>query len=926
MFSTVKEQLDLVEVAEDLLQVPFKKCGDTNWEPENATCPHCGHKDCYRIKKDGTDSFYKCFSCDERGDVITMVQKLVKTESGEEMTSKEAAKWLAKKYNIKLPRDYSPVQEAMDLAANYYHQCFLEAGACAELGGMTPVQYQKEKRHHSDDSFQQFQVGWSDGKLADFLESMGVAPEIIQQSGLINKASKDFLPAKAFIYPHRVKGRVSHFTFKDPLKQKEWQLPNKAKLNGHCFYNSDSLRRVGPVIVVEGENDCISVQEASWTGPILCCNGSISQTQLEWMGLNLQDRDVITIFDTDAAGDKYRTKVGNVKGFKSLHQVKLGNGLKDIDEYLKGGGDLAGALESVVQNGAGSQESGGVEVEGDAQQSPILEFKGAYYKTKLNKDGDPYKIKLTNFTIKLLNIFIRGSAREREIVIVREDGKSSDPLMIPSEAKVSLKPFKTLVANAIDASFYGKEEDMTAIWEHVYRTSKEVIVHLPECVGYVKEFKGWLFGDGFVSDTGSVYKPDENGVIWVQNKTIGLRAQTIETNGGGDDQAGVPKLMTEMSSDERETLIGSVLEQLAQNLGQAGAAVNIMAWAWASVYSEKLYSSFGHFPFIYQWGTGGRGKTTIQKWVLAFYDMDQHGWTPANQLNSGVSFSRKLSYYSSLPMCVDEVKLEKPIQDMYGTFRSWYNRGGRTVAADGTGIKTQAVRSSIMFGGEDQFADPSTRQRCIHVRIPKSGREDKESYRWIDGRRRDLPAIGYHWILDSTRSSWTDVVSEVKRLDTVLREGGISSRTSLNWAMIAYFGLKLCKQYMPEFNYMEYMFSAAKEDVERQAEDNTLTEFWNVVEGLQAAGESPKINSTHLRRDGDKLHVWFAEVFRIVQKEEIRKDAFSKRAVMESLREEEYFMEEARQNLGMNEAQRRVFTLDLTRAPEVVQQIAATLA
>lgn len=928
MFSTLKEQLDLVEVAEDLLQVSFKKIGDVNWAPESETCPHCGHKDCYRIKKDGADSFYKCFSCDARGDVISMVQALVqKPDNVEEWGPKEAGQWLAKKYNIKLARDYSPVQEAMDLAAQYYHTCFLEAGACAELGGMTPVQYQKDKRHHTEDSFQQFQIGWSDGKLGEFLEAMGIPAEIIAQSGLVNKAGKDFFPAKVFIYPHKVKGRVSHITFKDPLKQKDWQLKNVNKLNGHAFYNSDSLRRDGPVIVVEGENDLISVEEADWLGPIICCNGSISQSQLEWMELNLSGRDVLTIYDSDAAGDKYRDKTKkHSRSFKSLTQIKVGNGLKDIDEYLKQGGDLAGLLSSEAQTDSSvSSSEGGLEVEGEDTGSPIVEFKGAYYKVKY-KDGNEYKIKLTNFTIKLLNIFIRGAQREREIVIVREDKKTSEPLMIPSEAKVSLKPFKTLVANAIDASFYGKEEDMIAIWEHVYRTSKEVIVHLPECVGYVKEFKGWLFGDSFISETGAVYKPDENGVIWIQNKTIGLRAQTIETNGGGDDQAGVPKLWTEMAPEERSSLIGGVLRMLAQNLGQPGAAVNILAWAWASVYSEKLYNAYGHFPFLYLWGTGGRGKTTIEKWILAFYDMEQHGWTPANQLNSGVSFSRKLSYYSSLPMSVDEVKLEKNIQEMYGTFRSWYNRGGRTVASEGSGIKTQAVRSSIMFGGEDQFADPSTRQRCIHVRIPKHGREEKESYHWIDGRRRDLPAIGYHWILDSTKTSLSELVSEVKRLDGVLREGGISSRTSLNWAMIAYFGLKLCKEYMPEFDYMAYMFEAAKEDVERQQEDNTLTEFWNVVEGLQVAGEQPKINSAHLKREGDLLYVWFAEVFRIVAREDARKDAFSKRAVMEALREEDYFKEETRYKMGMSEVQRRVFVFDLTIAPEVLQHIAEALA
>lgn len=920
MFATLKEQLDLVEVAEAVLQVSFKQCGDTNWEPEDRTCPHCGHKDCYRIKRDGADSFFKCFSCDETGDLITFVAK------HKELSNLEAAKLLAKEYNIKLPRDYSPVQEAMDMAAQYYHNCFNEAGPCAELGGKTPVEYQTEKRLHNTDSYEKFQLGWSDGKLIQYLESMGVDPDIITQTGLKNKKGYDFLPTKTFIYPHKVKGRTSHFTFKDPLKQTEYQLPNKHKLNSHSFYNSDSVKREGPVIVVEGENDCISVDEAKWLGPIVCCNGSISQTQLDWMVLHLKGRDLITIFDSDAAGDKYREKVGKLKvSFNSLTQIKLTSGVKDIDEYLKNGGDLEAALEQnkVADQGATTSSEGSLEVEGEEGSSPIIEKNGAYFRVKY-KEGNEFHIKLSNFTIKLRNIFIRAKEREREIVIKREDGPESDPLMVPSEAKVSLKPFKTLAANAIDASFYGKEEDMTAIWEYVYRTSKEVVVHLPECIGYIREFKGWLFGDCFITGTGSVYTPDDNGVIWIQNKTIGLRAESMEHNGNAG--TGIPKIMTEIEAEDREKLIGNVLQQLAKNLGQPGVAINMMAWCWATVFSNPIYDALGFFPFIYSWGKGGRGKTTIQKWLMAFFDMENAGWTPANQLNSGVSFSRKLGYYASLPMCVDEVKLERPIVEMYGIFRSWYNRGGRSVAdKESNGIRTQDVRSTVMFGGEDQFSDPSTRQRCIHLRIPKQGREEKDTYKWIDGRRRDLPAIGYHWILNSHKDDPKDIVKEIKRLDGVLRENGISSRTSLNWAIIALFGLRLCEKYMPEFNYLEYLYSAAQEDIERQQEDDTLTEFWSIVEGVQSE-DRPRISGNHIRREGDKLYVWFAEIFRILEKENVRgKDMFSKRAIIESLREEPYFIEEDRRKMGMSEIIRRVVILDLNTAPDIVQQIASAM-
>jgi len=921
MFALLREKLDLVEVAETLFEKSFTPIGDATFAPEDKECPHCGHKDCYRIKQDGADSFFKCFSCDVHGDVTHMVALV----NG--ITDVEAAKLLAKQYGIQLPRDYSPVQEVFNLAAEYYRTCLNESGPCAELGGLTPFEYQTQQRRHETESLTVFCIGWSDGKLIDYLISLGVSREIILESGLANKKGGDFLPGKVFIYPHKVRNRVSHFTFKDPLKQKEYQLPNKYKLNGHSYYNSDSIGKEGPVIVVEGENDTISTAEAGWHSGIICCNGSISASQLEWLGLQLTNRDVITLFDSDPAGDKYREKVEKLKrSFKTLTQIKLTNGVKDIDEYLKAGGDLAAAFENnKVEPPPLVEGASSIDVESDSGVS-IVEKAGAYYKIRY-KDGNEFMIKLTNFVIKLRNIFIRGNEREREITIKREDGRESTPLMIPSEAKVSLKPFKTLAANAIDASFYGREEDMTAIWEHVYKNSQETVVHLPEMVGRVDEFKGWLFADTFITDTGGLYKADENGVIWIQNHSIGIRAQSMETSSHtGNDMAGVPRLNLSLEEDEREALLSGMLSKLAENLGKPGDALNILGWAWASVYSDQIFESIRHFPFLYLWGKGGHGKTSIFKWILDLFDLEEPGWNPVFQLNSGVSFSRKLSYYSSLPLCIDELRVERNIQDMYGTFRGWYNRGGRTVSAkEGFGVKTQPVRSTLMFGGEDQFSDPSTRERCIHIRISKHNRETVNTYQWIDSRKRDLSAIGYHWITKASDINVTTMIKDIKALDNVLRQNGISSRTSLNWAIVAFFASRLCEKYMPEFNYMEYLFSSAREDVLTQKEDDTMNEFWGIVEGLQSE-ERPKISSDHLRKDGDRLYVWFSEVFRIVAKESGNHNTFSRRAIFEAIKEEDYYLATPdRKPIGMSETVRRVITIDLTQAPEVLQNIANCL-
>lgn len=920
MFSVLREKLDLVEVAEKFIGETFAPIGDQTFAPESKECPLCQHKDCFRIKSDGADSLFKCFSCDKTGDVTTLVSEL------KGISNVEAARLLAKQYHIQLPNDYSPMQEIFNLAGDYYSTCLKDAGPFAELGGLTPIEYQTQVRRHTLESLTKFHIGWSDGKLVEYLEAFGVDKGLLLESGLVNKKGYDFLPSKSFIYPHLIKGRVSHFTFKDPLKQKEYQLPNKNKLNAHSFYWSDSTHKEGPIIVVEGENDAISVDEAGWTSGIVCCNGSISSSQLEWLSTNLAGRDIITIFDTDPAGDKYREKVGKLRSrFKSLIQVKLDSSVNDIDVFLKAGGDLFAAIEIHELTLEDSGDNGDIEVEG-SESINLLEKKGAYYKIKF-KEGVESHLKISNFTLELKNIYISGAEREREVIIVREDGRRSDPVRINSDAKVSLKPFKTLVANAVDASFYGREEDMSSMWEFVYSKSSEKVVYLPEVIGRVEEFRGWLFGDCFISDAGAVYHPDDSGVIWVTNHSVGIKPVPLNTptNSYKEEVVNLPKVKTYLTEEEVEALLGSFISNYARNTGDMGNTLTALGWMWASAYTTIISKHLGFFPLLYFWGSKGQGKSTIIKWLLSIYDMEERGYTSFNQLGSGVSFSRKLSYFSSLPLCIDEMRADGEASRWSGVFRGWYDRVGKSVGdRNSFGIKDYPVRSTIIFGGQDQFGDPAARSRCILFRIPQYGREMVETYNWFENNKVDFPAIGNLWISNKDSLTKDSLTKDFADMDTAMRAMGVEPRVSRNWAFIAVFGKKLADKYVPSFNYMEYLVKSIKDDSVQQQEDETILQFWEIIEGMQSE-ERPRITSDHLRRDGSQLIVWFAEIFRLFEKDmgyNNTKEKFSKRAVLEAMREEKYFIKEDRVKLGMSENIRRAIVLDLTKAPEVVQNIA----
>lgn len=928
MFSVIRENVSIIEVAEKLLPVGLKTCGDNTFAPEDEECCFCGHHDCLRFKDDGPDSLFRCFSCGKTGDVTRFVA------SFKEVSDVEAAKWIAKEYNLKLPNDYSPVQEAFNLAVEYYHNCLLEAGPLAELRGVTPLEYQEKQRNHTATSLSKFKVGWSDGRLCEYLLSVGIPEEIVKETGLLAKNGKsDFLPSKCFIYPHFIRSRCSHFTFKDPLKKISYQLPNKYKLNGHCWYNSDSLRKPGAVALVEGENDCISVDESEWDGPILCCNGSISKTQLDWLHENLRGREIVTFFDMDPAGDGYREKVGKIHGFKSVRQVRLTSGQKDVDEYLKSGGNLTALVDfakveteiSKISDAANKEE----EDEEDSPHSTILEKGGSYFRIRY-KEGQQYLQRLTNFTVELRNIFVRGQEREREVIVRRADGVLSKPLIIPSEAKVSIKPFKILICNAVDGTYYGKEEDLADIWSFVYAKGKETIVILPETIGRLDEYEGWLFGDSFLADNGKVYFINDDGIIWFDELKFGIRPMSLNASSitrNGIASGGVPFLVNDLAQEEVESLLRGFIEQLSVNYGGIngfGNALTCVGYLWSCVYSNVLFTKNNSFPFLMLWGTGSKGKTTILKWLLDFFSMSETGWTTVSNLNTGVGWGRKMAYYASLPVCIDELRVDKATKDMYGTFRGYFDRASRYTGTnkDATSVNDRPIRSCVMFGGQDQFDDDATRQRCIPIRI--SGKEERElttSYNWIDSRKHELSSIGNLWVKNYGQFTGHEVIVGTRGLEDELRKLGVNARTARNWAIAGFFANKLSQTYFPKFNYQEYLLRAVNEDLAKQNEDNLLNNFFEVVAGLQVS-QRELITGDHIRVEGNRLYIWFADVFRIVQRENPRTDnPFSKRAILEELREEGFFVKEDIKPMGMSETQRRVIILDLTTATEVVQNV-----
>ncbi|MCI4437396.1 MAG: hypothetical protein JHC33_11375, partial [Ignisphaera sp.] len=95
MFEVIKSNVDLKEVISKYANSEVVECGTNTYQLEDKSCPFCGHNDCFKVKDEESEeepAFYKCFSCDETGDAIGFVGKLLS------LTLREAALKIAKDF------------------------------------------------------------------------------------------------------------------------------------------------------------------------------------------------------------------------------------------------------------------------------------------------------------------------------------------------------------------------------------------------------------------------------------------------------------------------------------------------------------------------------------------------------------------------------------------------------------------------------------------------------------------------------------------------------------------------------------------------------------------------------------------------------------------------------------------------------------
>ena len=903
IFQKIKNEVDFIE-AMTFYCGPLKEIGEGTWTTEEDECPIHGGHGCFRMKVDGVNSLVNCFgNCDHDDWPVDLIE-FVRIKEGLE-TVGESARLIAKDFNVKQDVE-STTSKILRLSQQYYvDQLTLSTKKEKSLGFKPPMAFQLENRFHKEDFILDLGVGWSDGGLLEHLEDDFTIDELLSSGMILNTKGRihDMVPKNSFAYPHYWNGRLSRFTFKN-MGKAVYQMKKECWLNGIEFYKIGSG---SPVAVVEGENDAISLLEDGWEGTVLCTIGALSKAQVDWM-ISHPD-EYHTFFDGDNAGLKYMKmlwKAYTLGKIPRLTQWTLPEGM-DIDTFL-----IESELSDLREMPPPDREEF-ISVKEKAKIN-VVEEAGCYKAISFNKEGDQeIHVPISDFVIRLLYVKVQGEERSRVVRIVRNDGRKSRPVLVNSEAKVSLRHWKILVANAVDASFTGNEIDLASMWSYVYSHQREAVVDVPTYVGDMEDGKGWLFGNQYISKDADI-TADDDSIMWFDNKkTSGIAPKSLMSNQATTD---IPLVW---QGDDTEDFVKDLVYNLNEILKDPGLVLTIVGWLRSCAYSMPLFyeAKVKYFPFLLLWGRHGRGKSTLANWMLSIYDMADKGTTTVGQLRSGVGIERKLSYYRGLPYCIDELRADRQASEYSKIWRGWYNRSSRVKGTRmNEDIVQVPVNACLFFSGQDTFTDPAMRSRCIPCKFPSNAGDDK-AYVWLEDEVEDFPTIGYHWIKEALNSDMMEVkdgIQEYKEQLKVLAAEGIASRSLGNYAMVGYFAKDLAAEIFPKFDFMKWMAASMKDEQVEETETDMVSQFWEGVAGLQI-GDRPGINGNHISIKNGKLHVWYAEVHKLISansKGTDSREAFSRGAVRDALHEESYYEKSATVRLGPIDTSRRCMVFDTT--------------
>jgi DNA primase len=312
---TVRQQADIVRVIGDYIQL--KKAGGQNFV---GLCPFHGEKT-PSFSVHATRQFFHCFGCGKSGDVFKFVQER------EQISFPEAVRLVAEKMGIPLPKmQYSSESEAEDagkrgkLIEMHERACKFFEEQLRRPEGAQAREY-LAGRGLKEETIRTFRIGFApdsgftlkDRLKADFSE------EMMRASGLFSfkEGSEGNAAAMYSKFRNRImfpianeNGKIIAFTGRTLAKDEksgpkylnspETPIYSKSRVLYNLDRAKEAIRKLGYVILVEGQMDCIAVYSAGFHNVAASSGTAFTETQVRLLGRF--SKDIVVNFDPDTAG------------------------------------------------------------------------------------------------------------------------------------------------------------------------------------------------------------------------------------------------------------------------------------------------------------------------------------------------------------------------------------------------------------------------------------------------------------------------------------------------------------------------------------------------------------------------------------------------------------------------------------------------
>lgn len=476
-----------------------------------------------------------------------------------------------------------------------------------------------------------------------------------------------------------------------------------------------------------------------------------------------------------------------------------------------------------------------------------------YFWESTKEDGTEYVAQVSNFRLELLATFDdTTSGCHRMVVFVDELGRRSRPAMLSPEELGGVGGFQVWCLSKGNYIWSGSIKALQAVAALLFRTSGDRLIHRPDHVGLIEDglaARLWLFGNCGLTLAGETVLPDEEGIVYLEGGE-GYRARSFAGNDDKKIQDRRPSIWRGPTKWDLPTLAKAMCE----SFGTMAPAVGL-GWVVASLLSSELFPIWHSFPFLFLFGKRRGGKSTLARWLCAVAGVETEGESLSN--STVVAVGRHMSYYSSLPVWLDEYRNDQSIKTKWSFLRNLYNRqgGAKGVKAD-FGVTTVCVRGCLMLSGEDSPADSALYSRCVICPIEESHRatRDHNPFATLQAQTHEFSNV-IPGLVQAQAKRLGEVKARVREAYEDYQDQGLDARTAVNWGLVSGCYLELV-DYAPE-SFGAYCVEHAIQAHRACDEESAATQFVTDLGVMARSGRlnGPEHDNADLRVHGDLLYV-----------------------------------------------------------------------